>query len=132
MLRARSDLALLLLQATQPKWGKLINWTPRDDAALLLGVYYYGLGNWDQVAGDRHLQLTDKIAGGQAGQGSGCGCVLLRPACNSSIVHCGVFIALHSTVLGTSQCLCTWQYCNPAHLHAHTLNPHPHPITQAP
>lgn len=32
-----------------PKWGKACGWTPRDDAALLLGVYYYGIGHWDQV-----------------------------------------------------------------------------------
>lgn len=27
------------------KWGKALGWTPRDDAALLVGVYFHGLGH---------------------------------------------------------------------------------------
>jgi hypothetical protein len=51
----------------QPKWGRNINWSARDDAALLLGVYMYGLGNWDAVAADPGLQLGDKIASARRG-----------------------------------------------------------------
>lgn len=31
-----------------PKWGRACNWTPRDDAMLLLGVYRYGIDHWDK------------------------------------------------------------------------------------
>eukprot|EP00879_Flechtneria_rotunda_P012304 GHRR01012851.1.p1 GENE.GHRR01012851.1~~GHRR01012851.1.p1 ORF type:complete len:597 (+),score=210.52 GHRR01012851.1:462-2252(+) len=44
------------------KWGKAIGWTPRDDAALLLGVYYYGLGHWEAVIRDPALGLSGKLA----------------------------------------------------------------------
>jgi hypothetical protein len=43
------------------KWGKAIGWTPRDDAALLLGVYYHGLGHWEEVIGDERLALQGKL-----------------------------------------------------------------------
>ena len=32
------------LQMTVPKWGKLINWGPKDDAMLLLGEWARGAG----------------------------------------------------------------------------------------
>lgn len=44
------------------KWGKTVGWTPRDDAALLLGVYYYGLGHWEEIIGDEQLGLQSKLA----------------------------------------------------------------------
>jgi hypothetical protein len=44
------------------KWGKAIGWTPRDDAALLLGVYYHGLGHWEELVGDERLGLQTKLA----------------------------------------------------------------------
>jgi hypothetical protein len=44
------------------KWGKAIGWTPRDDAALLLGVYYHGLGHWEEVIGDERLGLQGKLS----------------------------------------------------------------------
>jgi hypothetical protein len=44
------------------KWGKAVGWTPRDDAALLLGVYYHGLGHWEAVVGDERLGLSAKLA----------------------------------------------------------------------
>lgn len=46
-----------------PKWGKPLGWSPRDDAALLLGVYYHGLGRWEVVAADARLGLGSKLAG---------------------------------------------------------------------
>lgn len=46
----------------QAKWGKAIGWTPRDDAMLLLGVYWHGIGHWDALIGDERLGLADKLA----------------------------------------------------------------------
>ncbi|KAF8073052.1 CHR5 [Scenedesmus sp. PABB004] len=45
------------------KWGKPLDWGPRDDAALLLGVHLHGLGRWDAVIGDDRLGLGGKLAG---------------------------------------------------------------------
>jgi hypothetical protein len=44
-----------------PKWGKALAWTPRDDAALLLGAYFHGLGHWDTVVNDERLGLKAKL-----------------------------------------------------------------------
>lgn len=33
-----------------------------DDARLLLGVHYHGLGNWEKIRTDDRLGLSDKIA----------------------------------------------------------------------
>lgn len=33
-----------------------------DDARLLLGVYYHGLGNWEKIRLDERLSLFDKLA----------------------------------------------------------------------
>lgn len=55
------------------KWGKALGWTPRNDAALLLGVYYHGLGHWEAVIGDARLGLQEKLAGVLACSGSGAG-----------------------------------------------------------
>lgn len=43
------------------KWGKAVGWTPRDDAALLLGVYYHGLGHWEVIIHDQRLALQGKL-----------------------------------------------------------------------
>lgn len=43
------------------KWGKAVGWTPRDDAALLLGVYTHGLGHWEAIIGDERLGLQGKL-----------------------------------------------------------------------
>jgi hypothetical protein len=53
------------------KWGKAIGWTPRDDAALLLGVYYHGLGHWEEVIGDERLGLQGKLGCVLAGREDG-------------------------------------------------------------
>lgn len=47
-----------------PKWGKdpRINWEVKDDAMLLLGVYYHGLGHWEEIIADDRLGLKDKLA----------------------------------------------------------------------
>lgn len=33
-----------------------------DDARLLLGVHYHGLGNWEKIRSDERLSLFDKLA----------------------------------------------------------------------
>lgn len=43
------------------KWSKALGWTPRDDAALLLGVYYQGLGHWEAIINDERLGLQSKL-----------------------------------------------------------------------
>lgn len=46
-------------------WMKECWWTPEDDAALLIGIYRYGLGGhgWDSIAGDPELRLSHKLGG---------------------------------------------------------------------
>ncbi|EIE23598.1 hypothetical protein COCSUDRAFT_47361 [Coccomyxa subellipsoidea C-169] len=46
---------------TLPKWARMCDWTPHDDAMLLLGIYWHGLGHWDQLAGDLRLGLGAKL-----------------------------------------------------------------------
>jgi hypothetical protein len=45
------------------KWGKALDWTPRDDAVLLLGVFYHGLGHWEELVADARLGLQAKLGG---------------------------------------------------------------------
>jgi hypothetical protein len=35
-----------------PKWGKDCDWSSQNDAMLLLGVSWHGLGHWDKLAQD--------------------------------------------------------------------------------
>eukprot|EP00803_Ostreobium_quekettii_P001086 evm.model.scf_853EXC.5 EVM.evm.TU.scf_853EXC.5 scf_853EXC:28406-44371(+) len=44
-----------------PRWAESVSWTSRDDSMLLLGVYFYGLGGWEKMAGDDRLQLGSKL-----------------------------------------------------------------------
>ena len=46
-------------------WMKDCWWTPEDDAALLIGIYRYGLGGhgWDSIASDPELRLSHKLGG---------------------------------------------------------------------
>jgi hypothetical protein len=44
------------------KWGKALGWNPRDDAALLVGVFYHGLGHWEELIADPRLGLQAKLA----------------------------------------------------------------------
>ncbi|CAK9238133.1 unnamed protein product [Sphagnum jensenii] len=55
-----------------PSWSKACGWSQVDDARLLLGVYYHGLGNWEKIRTDERLLLDDKIApaGTSAGETS--------------------------------------------------------------
>ncbi|XP_057789964.1 protein CHROMATIN REMODELING 5 isoform X2 [Salvia miltiorrhiza] len=43
-------------------WSKGCGWNQKDDARLLLGVYYHGFGNWEKIRLDERLGLTKKIA----------------------------------------------------------------------
>ncbi|KAL2653867.1 hypothetical protein R1flu_021995 [Riccia fluitans] len=45
-----------------PTWSKTCGWNQVDDARLLLGVHYHGLGNWEKIRTDDRLGLGDKIA----------------------------------------------------------------------
>ncbi|KAG0616525.1 hypothetical protein M758_5G122400 [Ceratodon purpureus] len=45
-----------------PSWSKVCEWSQVDDARLLLGVYYHGLGNWEKIRMDERLSLFDKLA----------------------------------------------------------------------
>lgn len=43
-------------------WAKGCGWNQKDDAKLLLGIYYHGFGNWEKIRLDDRLGLTKKIA----------------------------------------------------------------------
>ncbi|KAL8480023.1 hypothetical protein ACS0TY_026817 [Phlomoides rotata] len=43
-------------------WSKGCGWNQKDDARLLLGIHYYGFGNWEKIRLDEKLGLTKKIA----------------------------------------------------------------------
>ncbi|CAL5201967.1 unnamed protein product [Lathyrus oleraceus] len=43
-------------------WSKGCGWNQIDDARLLLGVHYHGIGNWEMIRLDERLGLTKKIA----------------------------------------------------------------------
>ncbi|XP_024377849.1 protein CHROMATIN REMODELING 5 isoform X3 [Physcomitrium patens] len=45
-----------------PSWSKVCDWSQVDDARLLLGVHYHGLGNWERIRLDERLLLVDKLA----------------------------------------------------------------------
>lgn len=38
-----------------------VDWDVQDDTHLLLGIYEYGYGNWDQIKTDPELKLLDKV-----------------------------------------------------------------------
>jgi hypothetical protein len=46
----------------QAKWGRAVGWEPRDDAMLLLGVYWHGVGHWEAIVRDERLGLGAKLA----------------------------------------------------------------------
>ncbi|KAK9154723.1 hypothetical protein Sjap_002203 [Stephania japonica] len=52
----------LLMHFRGPPWSKGCGWNQVDDARLLLGVHYYGFGNWEKIRLDPKLGLTRKIA----------------------------------------------------------------------
>ncbi|GMH36548.1 hypothetical protein BSKO_04416 [Bryopsis sp. KO-2023] len=54
-----------------PKWGKKIGWTSRDDAMLLLGSYFHGIGSWEAISNDVRLNLSRKLDGAVNGDAGG-------------------------------------------------------------
>ena len=42
-----------------PNWD--VVWEFEHDNHLIIGIYLYGVGNWDTIKGDDRLQLQDKI-----------------------------------------------------------------------
>eukprot|EP00963_Diacronema_lutheri_P014292 scaffold2859_cov349-Pavlova_lutheri.AAC.29 len=45
-----------------PVWASSCGWTTRDDAMLLLGIYYHGFGRWEDIRVDSQLGLEMKMA----------------------------------------------------------------------
>lgn len=39
-----------------------IKWTSVDDSKLLVGVYQYGLGNWESIKEDTSVGLSKKVS----------------------------------------------------------------------
>lgn len=46
-----------------PKWAPANEWTVNDDSMLLLSAQLYGIGHWDNIAGDDRLGLKAKLQG---------------------------------------------------------------------
>ena len=40
-------------------------WGPEDDSNLLLGIYEYGMGSWEQIQSDPVFKLNKKVRGVQ-------------------------------------------------------------------
>ncbi|XP_077966763.1 chromodomain-helicase-DNA-binding protein 1-like isoform X2 [Styela clava] len=45
----------------KPIRGWDCEWTSEDDSNLLIGIYEYGMGSWEQIQSDTSLQLSRKI-----------------------------------------------------------------------
>ncbi|KIY92937.1 chromodomain-helicase-DNA-binding protein 1 [Monoraphidium neglectum] len=45
-----------------PKWGPAVGWGAADDAALLVGVFWHGIGHWEGILGDPRLGLAGKLS----------------------------------------------------------------------
>ncbi|XP_057954932.1 protein CHROMATIN REMODELING 5 [Malania oleifera] len=52
----------VLMYLKPSNWSKGCGWNQIDDARLLLGIHYYGFGNWEKMRLDERLGLTKKIA----------------------------------------------------------------------
>jgi len=55
-----NDLQFKIKQQTKPP-NYSIEWTQKEDAMLLLGVYRHGLGNWEAIRDDHSLGLSKLI-----------------------------------------------------------------------
>ena len=53
----------LVTRAKPVGWAG-VKWAPVDDARLLVGVYQYGLGNWESIRDDHELGLSNKVLDG--------------------------------------------------------------------
>ncbi|VAH27010.1 unnamed protein product [Triticum turgidum subsp. durum] len=52
----------------KPQWSASCGWIETDDARLLLGIHWYGYGNWEKIRLDAKLGLTTKIAPATLGE----------------------------------------------------------------
>ncbi|KAL5197031.1 hypothetical protein ABZP36_000543 [Zizania latifolia] len=52
----------------RPQWSASCGWTETDDARLMLGIHWYGYGNWEKIRLDTKLSLTTKIAPATLGE----------------------------------------------------------------
>ncbi|OEL30967.1 Protein CHROMATIN REMODELING 5, partial [Dichanthelium oligosanthes] len=52
----------------KPQWSASCGWTETDDARLLVGIHWYGYGNWEKIRLDPKLGLTTKIAPATLGE----------------------------------------------------------------
>lgn len=52
----------------KPQWSASCGWIETDDARLLLGIHWYGYGNWEKIRLDSKLGLTTKIAPSTLGE----------------------------------------------------------------
>ncbi|CAL5085232.1 unnamed protein product [Urochloa decumbens] len=51
-----------------PQWSASCGWTETDDARLMVGIHWYGYGNWEKIRLDPKLGLTTKIAPATLGE----------------------------------------------------------------
>uniref|UniRef100_A0A0D9X2H3 Protein CHROMATIN REMODELING 5 n=1 Tax=Leersia perrieri TaxID=77586 RepID=A0A0D9X2H3_9ORYZ len=52
----------------KPQWSASCGWTETDDARLMVGIHWYGYGNWEKIRLDPKLSLTAKIAPATLGE----------------------------------------------------------------
>lgn len=59
--RASTTNYRLPFEQLKPTMNWSVEWTPEDDAHLLVGLYKYGFSSWDRMAQDDSLALKDKM-----------------------------------------------------------------------
>ncbi|KAK3127929.1 hypothetical protein QOZ80_7AG0580300 [Eleusine coracana subsp. coracana] len=52
----------------KPQWSASCGWTETDDARLMVGIHWYGYGNWEKIRLDPKLGLITKIAPATLGE----------------------------------------------------------------
>jgi chromodomain-helicase-DNA-binding protein 1 len=52
----------------KPQWSASCGWTETDDARLMVGIHWYGYGNWEKIRLDPKLGLATKIAPATLGE----------------------------------------------------------------
>ncbi|CAN6219810.1 unnamed protein product [Urochloa humidicola] len=52
----------------KPQWSASCGWTETDDARLMVGIHWYGYGNWEKIRLDPKLGLSTKIAPATLGE----------------------------------------------------------------
>lgn len=59
--RNSTDNYRLPFDQLKPTQNWSVEWTPDDDAHLLVGLYKYGFSSWERMAQDETLRLKDKM-----------------------------------------------------------------------